>query len=201
MSKTTKTMWLRRVSQLGLAGALLMPLSLSGSEAAVQAEKNSEDVYNIQAASLKKLFDEIEAKRRDAMLKASDGNYAEALKELGDLQKQSSKFNGNFAKSKASEIANNIRRIKRVYSSEIMEKARGLVAEKKYEEAISCYDKALALKLDAYNEGRLLWNKAKTLEITGKKAEALEIYKKCAEYKDNVFFKRDSQNAVKRLSK
>ena len=145
MSKTTKTMWLRRVSQLGLAGALLMPLSLSGSEAAVQAEKNSEDVYNIQAASLKKLFDEIEAKRRDAMLKASDGNYAEALKELGDLQKQSSKFNGNFAKSKASEIANNIRRIKRVYSSEIMEKARGLVAEKKYEEAIDQAQKAQEL--------------------------------------------------------
>ena len=43
MSKTTKTMWLRRVSQLGLAGALLMPLSLSSSEAAAQAEKNIKD--------------------------------------------------------------------------------------------------------------------------------------------------------------
>lgn len=75
-----------------------------------------------------------------------------------------------------------------------------LAAQKKYEEAISCYDKALALKLDAYYEGRLLWNKAKALESVGKKSEALEIYKKCAEYKDNVFFKRDSQNAVKRLS-
>ena len=43
MSKTSKSMWLRRVSQLGLAGALLMPLSLSSSEAAAQAEKNIKD--------------------------------------------------------------------------------------------------------------------------------------------------------------
>ena len=148
MSKTTKTMWLRRVSQLGLAGALLMPLSLSGSEAAVQSEKSSKDVYAAQNTSLKKLFDEIEAKRRAAMVKASEGSYDDALKDLAGLQKQLSSFTGTFAKSKSAEIANNVRRIKRVYSSEVMSKARDLAAAKKYEEAITQAQKAQELTPD-----------------------------------------------------
>ncbi len=145
MSKTTKTMWLRRVSQLGLAGALLMPLSLSSSEAAAQAEKNIKDAYKAQNEATKKVFESVEAKRRAAMGKAGDGNYDDALKELGDLQKQLTRFNGDFARNKAAEIGNNVRRIKRVYSSEIMVKARSLAADKKYEEAIAQAQKALEL--------------------------------------------------------
>ena len=142
MSRTNKSMWLRRVSQLGLAGALLMPLSVSGAETAVQTEENIKTVYNTESNSLKKLFSEIESDRRAALVKASDGNYAGALIELENLQKTLKKFNGSFAKNKSAEIEKNIRRIKRVYSSEIMKNARNLAAEEKYSKAIEEAQKA-----------------------------------------------------------
>lgn len=145
MSKTSKSMWLRRVSQLGLAGALLMPLSLSGAEAAEQAEKNIKNTYDSQNSLSKKLFTEVESGRRAAMVKASNGNFDEALKDLENLQSRLQKYEGSFFKDKSAEIANNIRRIKRVYSSEIMKKARDLAAEKKYSEAISEAQKAQTL--------------------------------------------------------
>ena len=58
MSRLNKSMWLRRVSQLGLAGALLMPLSLDGAETAEQA-KNIKSVYGQQNSSYKELFKQI----------------------------------------------------------------------------------------------------------------------------------------------
>ena len=145
MSRTNKSMWLRRVSQLGLAGTLLMPLSSSGAEAAAQAEENIRTVYKSNNNSLSGLFKEIESNRRAALVKASDGKYADALSDLESIQKQLSKFNGNLAQSKSAEVARNIHRIKRVYSSEIMKKARDLAADKKYDEAIAEAQKAQLL--------------------------------------------------------
>ncbi|MBO5765799.1 MAG: tetratricopeptide repeat protein, partial [Lentisphaeria bacterium] len=72
---------------------------------------------------------------------------------------------------------------------------------KKYDEAVKCYDQGIALKLGAYNEGRLLWLKAYALEKLGDKAGALECFKKASEYKGDAHFQRDSLKAVKRLSK
>lgn len=145
MSRIDKSMWLRRVSQLGLAGALLMPLSLSGTETAEQAEKNIKNVYSAKNSSLQKLFAEIESDRRAALVKASDGNYTGALIDFENLQKRLKKFDGSFAKNKSAEIEKNIRRVKRVYSSEIMKKARDLVSEKKYSQAVTEAQKAQSL--------------------------------------------------------
>ena len=144
MSRLNKSMWLRRVSQLGLAGALLMPLSLDGAETAEQAD-NIKSVYGQQNSSFKEVFKQIEAKRRAALVKASDGDYASALAELEAIQKQLKGLKGDFAQSKAAEVANNTRRIKRVYSSEIMSNAQKLAADKKYNEAIAEAQKAQVL--------------------------------------------------------
>ena len=146
MSRMNKSMWLRRVSQLGLAGSLLLPLSLSGADdVAEQTKNNIKGVYDQQNASLQKLFDEIEANRRSAIVKASDGNYTEALKMLEDLQKKLNGLSGSFAENKSAEITNNARRIKRVYSSEIMKNAQKFAAAKKYENAVSEAQKAQVL--------------------------------------------------------
>ena len=145
MSRIDKSMWLRRVSQLGLAGALLMPLSLSGPEAAEQKEKNIKSVYSTKNISLQKVVEEIESDRRAALVKASDGNYAGALLDFENLQKRLKSFDGSFAKNKSAEIDKNIHRVKRVYSSELMKKARTLVSEKKYNEAITEAQKAQSL--------------------------------------------------------
>ena len=72
---------------------------------------------------------------------------------------------------------------------------------KKYEESVKCFDQGIALKLGEYNEGRLLWLKAYSLEKLGDKAGAIECFKKASEYKDDAYFKRDSAKALKRLNK
>ena len=148
MSKLNESMWLRRVSQLGLAGALMMPLLLDGAETAEQAKNNIKDVYARQNSSLQELFKQIEAKRRAAIIKASDGDYANALKELEALQKQLGSMQGDFAKSKSAEISGNTRRIKRVYSGEIMKKAQEFAAAKKYDQAVTEAQKAQVLMPD-----------------------------------------------------
>ena len=148
MSKTRKSMLLRRVSQLGLAGALLMPLSLSGAESADQTKQSIKNVYEAHTGVSKKLFDSVESRRRAAIVKASDGKFAEALSDLENLQKEIEKYGGSFFKDKSSEISKNARRIKRVYVNEIMKEAQSLAEQNKYSEALEKSQKAQTLSPD-----------------------------------------------------
>ena len=75
MSRMSKSMWLRRVSQLGLAGSLLLPLSLSGADAAEQTKNNVQSVYDQQNSSLRQLF-----KRSCRQRMGAYRGYAEASK-------------------------------------------------------------------------------------------------------------------------
>ena len=184
MSRLNKSMWLRRVSQLGLAGALLMPLSLDGAETAEQA-KNIKSVYGQQNSSYKELFKQIEAKRRAALVKASDGDYANALAELEAIQKQLKGLGGDFAASKASEVAGNTRRIKRVYSSEIMTKAQKLAADKKYSEAITEAQKAQVLQPEDKSIFNFLLECQKS--VSGKKfTDETKLEKLSPKYAENL---------------
>lgn len=144
MSKLTKSMWLRRVGPISLAGALVLPLGLTGAEktAELSVAAQAEAVYNSNHAAMKSLLDDVELTRRNAVVAASDGKYEEALSGLNGALKKIEKLNGDFAVSKRSEIRNNIKRIKRVYSSEIMKKANKFAADKKYDKALDEAQKA-----------------------------------------------------------
>ena len=137
MSRIAKSIWLRRVGPLSLAGALVLPAAVNGSEgASAKGEADVKTVYEANKDAMQKLFGDFENQRRDAMSKAGEGKYLEALNELNALLKKVDKRPGDLARSMSEEINGNITRIQRVWSSEIMQEAQKFAKEKKYVEAI-----------------------------------------------------------------
>ncbi|MBE6366959.1 MAG: hypothetical protein E7052_03495 [Lentisphaerae bacterium] len=146
MRTVIKSAWLRRVGPLSLAGALVLPLSVSGAEGAAPADYGK--VYKANHDAMQAKFDQLEKDRRNAIAKAADGDFAQAIKELEGLLKQASRISGDFAKDKSNEIKNNIVRMKRAWSSEIMQEAQDLAAKKEYESAVVKAQQALVLTPD-----------------------------------------------------
>ncbi len=150
MSKTTRSIWLRQVGPLGLAGALVLPLGLNGAEksAATDIAEQAQAFYQSNHAARQSVLDAVEAERRNAVIAASDGEYAKALNGLNEALKKIEKLSGDLAVNKRAEIQNNIKRIKRVYSSDMMKEANKLAESKKYSEALDKAQKAHDLTPD-----------------------------------------------------
>ena len=149
MRTVIKSAWLRRVGPLGLAGALVLPLSVSGAENTTPAGgTDHKEVYKANHDAMQAKFDALEKQRRDAMAKAADGDYTQAIKDLEAVLKNVSRLAGDFAKDKANEVQNNIVRIKRAWSSEIMQEAQELANKKEFESAVVKAQQALVLTPD-----------------------------------------------------
>ena len=92
MRKVSKSMWLRRVGPLSLAGALVLPLALEGAEQSKPAVSSEQQEYFESSKTAKqKFFDDIEESRRNAMLQAGEGgaeNYKKAIAQLESLVKK-----------------------------------------------------------------------------------------------------------------
>lgn len=144
MSKVTRSIWLRQVGPLGLAGALVLPLGLNGAEKSAPTDiaEQARAVYQSNHAAKQSVLDAVELERRDAVIAASDGEYDKALNGLNEALKKIEKLSGDLAVNKRAEIQNNIKRIKRVYSSDVMKAANKLAGEKKYSEALDKAQKA-----------------------------------------------------------
>ena len=146
MSKTSKSMWLRRVGPLSLAGALVLPWTLSGAETAKPAAgKSYQEIFEENLSAKKSLFDDIEKQRLAALEKASNGEYGQAVKDLEALSKKLAKYPGSEPKDQIEEIAGNIKRINGAWSSEIMQNAQKLAKENKFNEAIALAQQAQVL--------------------------------------------------------
>lgn len=138
MSKTTKSIWLRRAAQLSLAGTLVFPLSLSGADAPDDSGTRPHmKFFEARNKDLVKFFENLETARREAMSKAGNGQYQDAVKELEALLKSLQDKQGDMAVAKTEELKNNILRIQRVWSSDLMQTAQNLAKEKKYQDAIN----------------------------------------------------------------
>ena len=136
MRKMSKSVWLRRIGPLGLAGALVLPLTVNGNDVSA-AKENAKQLYNAKHDAMQGLFDNVEKQRRAAMIDASEGNYDKAINSLEKVLTSIAAVSGDFAVSKRAEINSNILRIKNTWSSEIMQGAYKLARDKKYNEAIS----------------------------------------------------------------
>ncbi|MBO5722418.1 MAG: hypothetical protein J6S19_04815, partial [Lentisphaeria bacterium] len=139
MRKTTEKMWLHRVSPLGLAGALMLPLMLNGADAADKsgAGNGHKKLFQDNHAAMTAEFEAVENDRRAALRKAADGDYRQAVADLEKASGKLTKFSGDLAAKKRNEIADNITRVKGVWSSDIMKEARKLAGQNKYKEAIA----------------------------------------------------------------
>ena len=127
MSKTTKSIWLRRAAQLSLAGTLVFPLSLSGADAPDDSGTRPHmKFFEARNKDLVKFFENLETARREAMSKAGNGQYQDAVKELEALLKSLQDKQGDMAVAKTEELKNNILRIQRVWSSDLMQTAQNL---------------------------------------------------------------------------
>ena len=134
MSKTTKSLWLHRVGPLGLAGALVLPLSVTVAEA---AEAGKQSVYEVRQGEIRKDFNQFESRRSAAMALADEGKYPDAIKALEALDKDVVKRPGNLAADTSEEINENIAAIKRMWSASLMKEANVLADAKRYDEAIA----------------------------------------------------------------
>ena len=132
-------MWLHRVSPLGLAGALMLPLMLNGADAADKsgAGNGHKKLFQDNHAAMTAEFEAVENDRRAALRKAADGDYRQAVADLEKASGKLTKFSGDLAAKKRNEIADNITRVKGVWSSDIMKEARKLAGQNKYKEAIA----------------------------------------------------------------
>lgn len=139
MRKTTEKMWLHRVSPLGLAGALMLPLMLNGADAADKSgtENGHEKLFQDNHTAVTAEFEAVENERRAALRKAADGDYRQSVTDLEKASAKLAKFSGDLAVKKRDEIANNITRIKGVWSSDLMKEARKFASRKQYKEAIA----------------------------------------------------------------
>ncbi len=150
MRKLTKSMWLRRVSPLSLAGALVFPLALQGAaNATVPVSSEQGKVYEAGQQAKQTLLDNIEMKRRNAMLAAGKSNYATAMRELEECAKQLSNITGEEAARRLKVVRGNIIRVKKVWCSETMREARKLAGKKDYKNAIARAQSALAMTADS----------------------------------------------------
>ena len=134
MSKTTKSLWLHRVGPLGLAGALVLPLSITAAQAA-EAEKQS--VYEVRHNELLNSFKEVETQRRAAMDLADEGKFSEAVAALEAVSKKLAGLTGDLAASKRAEISKNIAAVKGLWSATLMQEAHKLAKANKFDEAIA----------------------------------------------------------------
>ncbi|MBE6380301.1 MAG: hypothetical protein E7047_05175 [Lentisphaerae bacterium] len=152
MRKVSKSMWLRRVGPLSLAGALVLPLALEGAEQSKPAVSSEQQEYFESSKTAKqKFFDDIEESRRNAMLQAGEGgaeNYKKAIAQLESLVKKLQETSGEMAREKAAVISGNIQRIKSVWSSEVMQEAQQYAKDKKYREALAAAQTAKSITPD-----------------------------------------------------
>ena len=142
MSKTTKSLWLHRVGPLGLAGALVLPLSVTAAEA---AEAGKQSVYEVRQSEVRKDFNQFESRRSAAMALADEGKYSDAIKALEALSKDVVKRPGDLAVDTNEEINDNITAIKRMWSASLMKEANTLAEAQRYDEAIAKAQIALQL--------------------------------------------------------
>lgn len=134
MSKTTKSLWLHRVGPLGLAGALVLPLSLTAAQA---AEAETQSVYEVRHSELLNNFKAVENDRQAALALADEGKFSDAVNALTAAAKKIADQTGDLAAAKRAEINKNITAVKAMWSATLMQEANKLAKADKYEEAIA----------------------------------------------------------------
>ena len=185
MRKVSKSMWLRRVSPLSLAaGALVLPLAMHNAEASPGMTSNQIKVTEASKEIKENYLAGIEMRRRQAMLNAGSGKYAEALRELESCVQELKKTTGELAADQLETVQDNIKRLKKVWCSETMREARKLAGNKKYTEAAAKAHSALSLTDD--NDYIISFiNECKT-RTKGEEFRSNTAMKNIApEYKDN----------------
>ena len=139
MRKMTNSMWIRRVSPLTLAGALVLPLAVQSADVAPKAAPNSaaQKVAEKGQQDKQEFIDRCEKERMAALNLAAEGDYNNAVIRLEAVAKILKNTTGDLASARRDVIMNDIASIKNIWSSSIMNEAQNFAKEGKYLEAVA----------------------------------------------------------------
>ena len=139
MRKMTNSMWIRRVSPLTLAGALVLPLAVQSADAAQKAAVPSaaQKVTEKGKQDKQEFIDRCEKERMAALNLAAEGDYNNAVVRLEAVAKILGSTTGDLAAARRNAIVNDIASIKNIWSSSLMNEAQNFAKEGKYLEAVA----------------------------------------------------------------